>query len=57
MAKRVWQIVSYKLLPSQHKVRQGPIETSKGRPYRELKSIARRMNCNGEGMCYIVEEA
>jgi len=34
-----------------------PINTSVGVPYLELRTIARRMNCNGEGMRYMVREA
>jgi hypothetical protein len=34
-----------------------PIESSKGLPYHELRTIARHMSHNGEGMIYIVQEA
>jgi hypothetical protein len=48
-----WAIVSYH-------VGQQPgrayIESSIGVPYRELKTIASRMNRNGEGQRYMVRE-
>lgn len=52
--KRIWCIVSYQ---AGQLAEQGfPIESSIGKPYRELLSIARRMNRNGEGSRYAALE-
>lgn len=54
-----WCIVSYSVgqTTPQAVHRGGVIDSSVGRPYAELKTIARRMSHNGEGQRYAVREA
>jgi hypothetical protein len=53
MAHRIWAIKSWTVgFPNSG----GIIESSRGRPYNELRKIARRMCFNGDGQRYAVVE-